>query len=207
VVNDTLDCLAAQANCGSFVPPASYPGIRGVMTRPVNWNASNGYNFANAVAPLPGLAAVIQRGSRAVPLRPAGQRSVRVSRTPQYLRQTRTDHEAPAWPPMSADSPFLRPGNGGNTAWVTTTSNAITRATAPGGIATDMTLEAGTWRSAFIAAATGRQLAANCAATPADDAEPIHKSRSVIAFTPALNGAGCTAAGLSREETFEWDGS
>ncbi len=36
---------------------------------------------------------------------------------------------------MPADSSFLRPGNGGNTAWVTPTSNAITHATASGGIA------------------------------------------------------------------------
>ena len=51
VVNDALDCLAAQANCGSFVPSAAYPGIRGVMTWSINWDASNGYNFANTVAP------------------------------------------------------------------------------------------------------------------------------------------------------------
>jgi chitinase len=51
VVNDALDCLAAQANCGSFVPPASYPAIRGVMTWSINWDASNGYNFADTVAP------------------------------------------------------------------------------------------------------------------------------------------------------------
>jgi chitinase len=51
VVNDALDCLAARANCGNFVPSASYPGIRGVMTWSINWDASNGYNFANTVAP------------------------------------------------------------------------------------------------------------------------------------------------------------
>jgi chitinase len=50
VVNDALDCLAAQANCGSFVPSA-YPDIRGVMTWSINWDASNGYNFANTVSP------------------------------------------------------------------------------------------------------------------------------------------------------------
>ncbi|HYZ55877.1 MAG TPA: hypothetical protein VE733_20600 [Streptosporangiaceae bacterium] len=52
VVNNALDCLAAQANCGSFVPPAAYPGIRGVMTWSINWDASNGYNFADTVAPI-----------------------------------------------------------------------------------------------------------------------------------------------------------
>jgi chitinase len=51
VVNDALDCLAARTNCGSFVPSTSYPAIRGVMTWSINWDASNGYNFANTVAP------------------------------------------------------------------------------------------------------------------------------------------------------------
>jgi chitinase len=51
VVNDALDCLAARANCGSFVPSAAYPGIRGVMTWSINWDASNGYNFAGTVSP------------------------------------------------------------------------------------------------------------------------------------------------------------
>jgi chitinase len=51
LVNDALDCLAARANCGSFVPSTSYPGIRGVMTWSINWDASNGYNFADTVAP------------------------------------------------------------------------------------------------------------------------------------------------------------
>jgi chitinase len=51
VVNDSLDCLAARQNCGSFVPSSSYPGIRGAMTWSINWDASNGYNFANTVAP------------------------------------------------------------------------------------------------------------------------------------------------------------
>ena len=51
VVNDALDCLAAQKNCGSFVPPQSWPGIRGAMTWSINWDASNGYNFADTVAP------------------------------------------------------------------------------------------------------------------------------------------------------------
>jgi chitinase len=51
VVNNALDCLAAKANCGSFVPSTTYPGIRGVMTWSINWDASNGYNFANTVSP------------------------------------------------------------------------------------------------------------------------------------------------------------
>jgi chitinase len=51
LVNNALDCLAARANCGSFVPSASYPAIRGAMTWSINWDASNGYNFADTVAP------------------------------------------------------------------------------------------------------------------------------------------------------------
>jgi chitinase len=51
VVNGALDCLAAKANCGSFVPPTTWPGIRGAMTWSINWDASNGYNFADTVAP------------------------------------------------------------------------------------------------------------------------------------------------------------
>jgi chitinase len=51
LVNSALDCLAAKTNCGSFVPPAAYPAIRGVMTWSINWDAANGYNFADTVAP------------------------------------------------------------------------------------------------------------------------------------------------------------
>jgi chitinase len=51
VVNSALDCLAARTNCGSFVPQAASPGLRGVMTWSINWDASNGYNFADTVAP------------------------------------------------------------------------------------------------------------------------------------------------------------
>ena len=51
VVNAALDCLARKQNCGSFVPPTTWPGIRGVMTWSISWDASNGYNFANTVAP------------------------------------------------------------------------------------------------------------------------------------------------------------
>jgi len=51
LVDSALDCLAAKANCGSFVPPAAYPSIRGVMTWSINWDATNGYAFADTVAP------------------------------------------------------------------------------------------------------------------------------------------------------------
>jgi chitinase len=51
VVDDALDCLATGSNCGSFVPPATWPGIRGAMTWSINWDAANGYNFADTVSP------------------------------------------------------------------------------------------------------------------------------------------------------------
>ncbi|WP_216216585.1 chitinase [Amycolatopsis aidingensis] len=50
-VNDALDCLSVGTNCGSFQPSTTYPGIRGAMTWSINWDASNGYRFANTVAP------------------------------------------------------------------------------------------------------------------------------------------------------------
>jgi chitinase len=51
VADDALDCLAARANCGTFTPSSAYPGIRGAMTWSINWDASNGYAFADTVAP------------------------------------------------------------------------------------------------------------------------------------------------------------
>jgi chitinase len=51
VVNSALDCLATGTSCGSFKPPSTYPSIRGAMTWSINWDAANGYNFANTVAP------------------------------------------------------------------------------------------------------------------------------------------------------------
>ncbi|HET9137955.1 cellulose binding domain-containing protein [Actinophytocola sp.] len=51
LVNNALDCLARGTNCGSFRPPRTYPGIRGAMTWSVNWDVSNGNNFARTVRP------------------------------------------------------------------------------------------------------------------------------------------------------------
>ena len=51
VVNQALDCLARGTNCGSFRPPRTYPGIRGAMTWSINWDVSNGNQFANTVRP------------------------------------------------------------------------------------------------------------------------------------------------------------
>ncbi len=58
VVNNALDCLTMGTNCGSYKPTAKYPTLRGAMTWSINWDASNGYNWANTVgghlASLPG---------------------------------------------------------------------------------------------------------------------------------------------------------
>ncbi|HLV99963.1 MAG TPA: carbohydrate binding domain-containing protein [Ktedonobacterales bacterium] len=51
VVNAALDCLETGTNCGSFKPSTTYPGIRGAMDWSINWDAANGYNFANTIGP------------------------------------------------------------------------------------------------------------------------------------------------------------
>jgi len=51
VVNNALDCLANGTNAGSYIPPNTYPSIRGAMTWSINWDASNNYNFASTVKP------------------------------------------------------------------------------------------------------------------------------------------------------------
>ncbi|MER5625300.1 cellulose binding domain-containing protein [Streptosporangium sp. NPDC002544] len=51
LVNQALTCLATRTNCGGFVPPRAYPGIRGAMTWSINWDASNGWNFSRTVKP------------------------------------------------------------------------------------------------------------------------------------------------------------
>jgi len=49
VVVDSLDCLTMGTNCGTFKPPATWPTLRGAMTWSINWDAANGFNFANTV--------------------------------------------------------------------------------------------------------------------------------------------------------------
>ncbi|MEV6298394.1 glycosyl hydrolase family 18 protein [Actinoplanes sp. NPDC051861] len=51
VVNAALDCLARATNCGTFRPPATYPGIRGAMTWSINWDVTNGNGWANTIDP------------------------------------------------------------------------------------------------------------------------------------------------------------
>ncbi|WP_133741931.1 glycosyl hydrolase family 18 protein [Actinorugispora endophytica] len=44
-----VDCLETRANCGSFTPSRAYGEIGGVMTWSINWDATNGYAFADAI--------------------------------------------------------------------------------------------------------------------------------------------------------------
>lgn len=45
-----LDCLEAGTNCGSFSPDTPYGPIGGVMTWSINWDATNGYAFADTIS-------------------------------------------------------------------------------------------------------------------------------------------------------------
>ncbi|MDQ0378540.1 chitinase [Amycolatopsis thermophila] len=49
VVNSALDCLAKRAGCGSYLPTTAWPGISGVMTWSINWDASSGWAFSAPV--------------------------------------------------------------------------------------------------------------------------------------------------------------
>jgi hypothetical protein len=51
LVTDALSCLADGTRCGSYHPVGRYPTIRGAMTWSINWDAANGYQFADTVGP------------------------------------------------------------------------------------------------------------------------------------------------------------
>jgi chitinase len=51
LVASALSCLARATNCGTFVPPRTYPTLRGAMTWSINWDVTNGNNFARTVKP------------------------------------------------------------------------------------------------------------------------------------------------------------
>jgi chitinase len=51
VVLAALDCLQTGTRCGAFQPPTTWPGIRGAMTWSINWDATNGYDWVDAIAP------------------------------------------------------------------------------------------------------------------------------------------------------------
>lgn len=46
-----LDCLEAGTDCAGFSPQQPYGPIGGVMTWSINWDATNGYAFAEGVGP------------------------------------------------------------------------------------------------------------------------------------------------------------
>ncbi|GAA2521297.1 glycosyl hydrolase family 18 protein [Rarobacter incanus] len=48
-VSKAIDCLETLKNCGSYVPPRAYGKIGGAMTWSINWDATNGYAFAQTV--------------------------------------------------------------------------------------------------------------------------------------------------------------
>ncbi|MET9266278.1 glycosyl hydrolase family 18 protein [Amycolatopsis sp. NPDC004079] len=49
-VVSAMNCMAKGTDCSSFKPSAAYPEFRGAMTWSINWDASNGYGFANTVS-------------------------------------------------------------------------------------------------------------------------------------------------------------
>jgi chitinase len=51
VVVAAMNCLAKGTSCSTFVPPTTWPTLRGAMTWSINWDASNGFSFANTVKP------------------------------------------------------------------------------------------------------------------------------------------------------------
>lgn len=50
IVCNAFKSLVNGTSSGSFTPPRAYPTLRGIMTWSINWDASNNYNFSNAVA-------------------------------------------------------------------------------------------------------------------------------------------------------------
>lgn len=49
VVTAALDCLTTGSRCGSYVPETPFPGLSGVMTWSVNWDAASGGSFSGPV--------------------------------------------------------------------------------------------------------------------------------------------------------------
>ena len=49
VVNAAVDCLTRGTSCGSFHPPQTWPGLRGVMTWSISWDKTNGFAFSTSV--------------------------------------------------------------------------------------------------------------------------------------------------------------
>lgn len=50
IVVSAFKCLVTGSKSENFLPPRTYPGLRGVMTWSINWDAQNNYKFSNAIA-------------------------------------------------------------------------------------------------------------------------------------------------------------
>lgn len=50
IVKTALNSMIYGTSSGSFTPPKAYPTFRGVMTWSINWDATNGYAWAKAMA-------------------------------------------------------------------------------------------------------------------------------------------------------------
>jgi chitinase len=135
VVNAALDCLASGTSCGSFVPPARNPSIRGAMTWSVNWDASNGNQFGNTVHPHLGTLG-------------GGQPPPTPTPTPTATpRPTPTPTSTPTPPPPTGGNLVANPGfeTGGLAPW----SCAATDSVAGGGHSGRFALSAAASNSDF----------------------------------------------------------
>ncbi|WP_223166951.1 hypothetical protein [Nonomuraea sp. SYSU D8015] len=47
-VQKAFDCLAKGAGCGAYRPRGVYPGLKGLMAWPINWDKHNGYEFSRS---------------------------------------------------------------------------------------------------------------------------------------------------------------
>lgn len=51
VVKNVITCLRSHENCATYTPPSVYPGIGGVFSWSINYDADNNYEFATSLAP------------------------------------------------------------------------------------------------------------------------------------------------------------
>ncbi len=107
VVNNALDCLAAGTNCGSYKPVAKNPTIRGAMDWSINWDASNGYNFAGTISPhlatLPGGTGTTTGPTTSVPPTTVPPTTVPPTTAPPTTNPPTTCSGASAW---NATTPY-----------------------------------------------------------------------------------------------------
>lgn len=51
VAKNAIQCLRTNENCDTYIPPTTYPGIGGVFSWTINYDASNSYQFAKSLYP------------------------------------------------------------------------------------------------------------------------------------------------------------